>query len=559
MRKLLLATVAALGASTWVASYADAQIVDDTDGQTFPTPGQVTVRLNGRFRFYAGIIDNGAARTSNFGVASPSVSALGSGAASGTTAVGATTQGQGTNRLSNYGFTEYARLYPGFDGVAANGLKYGASLEIRQDNNFGAGAGAEGSVTGLDRSRGQLYFRRTCGYIGTDRFGTVRVGSTDQPTSLYLTGNFENFDDGGLNGDLPGFLPSGGFLNWPFNDVGNIYSTTKAVYLSPQFYGVDFGVSYEPSTAGIGGDNGSGCNPAQNIGGGNALTPGPQSVATPGCDALASTSTGDIARRKNTYEGLVRYRGTFGPVGIAATAAYIGSGRVLDSGVQGSTTNPKRVRLEDLSYGDFGLVATYGGLSVGGNYEVGRYNVLGGGGAGGLLTRGQPNSNALVVGASYTIGPVIFGAHYLESWYQGNQTAATNAGPNTNSAAVLVPGGVRGGQRRDVGVAAGATYSLAPGVSLFASYICEEARQRGVNLLTGGSNVGLARDVHNKLTARCSRSAPRSPGNTPHIDRDGAGGRAICRPFSFAALGALGADLVLSRECDATAVAGRTS
>ena len=45
MRKLLLATVAALGASMGVATVADAQTAS-------PDPGTVTVRLNGRFRFY---------------------------------------------------------------------------------------------------------------------------------------------------------------------------------------------------------------------------------------------------------------------------------------------------------------------------------------------------------------------------------------------------------------------------------------------------------------------------------------------------------------------------
>ncbi len=50
MRKLLLATVAALGASMGVAAVADAQT-------TGPAPGTVTVRLNGRFRFYGAVMD----------------------------------------------------------------------------------------------------------------------------------------------------------------------------------------------------------------------------------------------------------------------------------------------------------------------------------------------------------------------------------------------------------------------------------------------------------------------------------------------------------------------
>ena len=199
----------------------------------------------------------------------------------------------------------------------------------------------------------------------------------------------------------------------------------------------------------------------------------------------------------------MRYRGTFGPVGLAATAAYIGSGRVVDSGTVGAAgALAKHQRVEDLSYGDFGLVATYAGFSVGGNVEYGRYNVLGGSGAGGLLNRGQPNSSAFVVGATYTIGPVIVGANYLRSFYEGDRSTATNV--NQTTGASLVAAGVNpvtGGQRRDQGVAAGGTYSLAPGVSLYLSYLWAESKQNGFNLLTGSTNVGgtQANNLHNKL------------------------------------------------------------
>ena len=494
MRKLLLASVAALGVSTAMASYADAQVADDTDGQSYPTPGTVTVRLNGRFREYAYGVDNGALRTSNYGVTGVNGTTTGSGAAVGTGATGATSLTQGSNRLGNYGFGGYARLYPGFDGVAANGLKYGASLEIRQDNSFGAGGGVNGSVSGSNSRRGLLYFRREWGYIGTDRLGTLRFGASDQPTSLYIVGTGENFDDGGLNGDLPAFTANGG-INFPFEDVGNFYSTDKAVYLSPQFYGFDGGVSFEPSTSAVGLDN-SGCGGPGTFGTAFATSSGP-ATAAPGCDDLASTSTADYSRRKDTYEALGRYRGTFGPIGVVGTAAYIGSGRVQDSGVVGSTIDPKRVQLEDLSVGDFGASVTYGGLQVGGHYEFGRFNIPGGGGPSGLLTKGQPNSAAYTVTASYTIGPVIFGAAFLEDWYQGNQQSATNA--SSTGVSLLVPGGVTGGQRRDMGVSAGGTYSLSPGVALYLSYIFTESRQRGYNFVTQASNVGLASDVHNKL------------------------------------------------------------
>ena len=452
MRKLLLASVAVLGASMGMADTAFAQDAVDTTGQSFPTAGTVTVRLNGRFRFYAGAVDNGAARQTNFnGV---------------------------QNKVSNYGVFDYARLYPGFDGVATNGLKYGSSLEIRQDNGVGAGGGTLGSISGRSNTRNALYFRRLWGYLGTDQFGTIRVGSSDNPGSLYLTGTFENFNDGGLNGDAPGFLLGNVGVPFPFASVGNINVTTKIVYLSPQFAGLDFGLSFEPSTA-----NGAG--------------PGGPGVAGATNDFLSSTSTGDYTRRKNTYEALLRYRGTFGPAGLAATASYTGSGRVLDSGVI-NTINPPRTRLEDLSVADFGVAATFGGLSFGGNYQFGRYNVPGGGGYGGLIARGQSNSSAFIVGASYTIGPVIVGAHVLRSYSQGDQATATN---RSIFGAPLAAGGVLGGQRVETGVAAGGTYSLAPGVSLFASYIYAERKQNGYNFITGTSNNGLNNKVNGQVFA----------------------------------------------------------
>ena len=217
MRKLLLASVAGLGAWGAIASDASAQNAVQTPTQSnasystysggaalpaasAPTPGTVVVRLNGRVRFYA--YDSNSRDASAVVAPNPQAS-----------------------KLDTYGFAEYGRLYPGFDGVAANGLKYGASLEIRQDTSGLAGGGSNGSISANDPKRAGLYFRRVWGYLGTDAVGTVRLGSTDQPTSLYLTGNFENFNDGGWNGDLPGFIPGNVAPAWPFSD--NSAATTR--------------------------------------------------------------------------------------------------------------------------------------------------------------------------------------------------------------------------------------------------------------------------------------------------------------------------------------------
>ena len=477
MRKFLLAGVAALAAAAVPAPPAAAQTAGYDDGQSAPSQGQVTVRLNGRFRFYADVMPTDSARTSNF--AAP--------AAAATTAIGSATgntSNAGFNRLDNYGFQDYVRLYPGFDGIAANGLRYGASIEIRQENNFGSGNGVYGPAGAQVRFQGGLYVQREWGYLGADRYGTLRFGSTDDPNSLYLTGTLENFDAGGLNGDLPFALPGAVQVTWPFADANfnaNSYSSDKAVYLSPQYDGFDFGASFEPSTSTTGGINAGDCGPTaapgQYIASGN-------SVATPGCAALSSTSTGDYTRRRDTYEALLRYRGVFeGVYGVAATASYQGSGRVHDSGIAGSAADPKHFPEDDLSVADFGLAVTYAGVVVGANYQFGRYGGQGGA-YGDLISKGQPNSSALLLGASYTVGPLVFGAHYLRSFTEGdNQTATSRSllgAPYT--------GPVIGGQRFEEGAAAGGTYALAPGVATYLSYAWGQRRQNGFDFLNDVSN-----------------------------------------------------------------------
>ena len=306
------------------------------------------VRLNGRVRFYAYVAEDGDASNSSTG-------------------------GAILNKQDKYGFAEYGRLYPGFDGVAANGLKYGASLEIRQDTNAAAGGGANGSVSGQDPKRSGLYFRRVWGYLGTDQAGTIRLGSTDQPTSLYLTGNFENFNDGGWNGDLPGFFAGNVAPAWPFEDLGSYYTTNKAVYLSPQILGFDLGASYEPSTANVSGSDN--CNVP-----GAAFTTSYGQATTSYCDrASSTTSNAESARRRNTFDLLLRYRGTFGPVGLAATAAYITGSHVGYNGGVPFTNNPLAPTGATYGYqgqnvGDFGAAVTLGGFSVGGHYSTGRFN-----------------------------------------------------------------------------------------------------------------------------------------------------------------------------------------
>ncbi|HYZ62579.1 MAG TPA: porin [Acetobacteraceae bacterium] len=482
MRKLLLATVAGLGAWGAVANEASAQMGQpitpnytggaSSPAAAAPTPGTVVVRLNGRVRFYAFGVWDKDSENNAAGTPTGLVNAAGLGTAT------------GGNKLANYGFAEYARLYPGFDGIAANGLKYGASIEIRQDQSSGAGGGMFGSISTQNRARSALYFRRIWGYLGTNEIGTFRFGSIDQPSSLYMTGNFENFNDGGWNGDVPALIAGNNQVTWPFADVGSYYTTNKIVYLSPQFFGFDGGISFEPSTANVNANSNCGAgspvgtnfiNPSGNFT--TAAGANGTGAASAGCDRLSSSPVNaESARRRNTFDVLVRYRGTFGPVGVAATGGYIGGGHVLDNSGLPFNNNPLisvtnavgtttgvRSNFEGLSVGDFGAQVTYAGFSIGGKYQFGRFN-----GQWQPLPKGLPDSQAWLVGGSYTIGPMIVGASYLNFQSAGD-----------------VANAFFGRLRTEQGFAAGGTYSLAPGVSIFLSYLWGQRKQNGFNFNTG--------------------------------------------------------------------------
>ncbi|HEY0418412.1 MAG TPA: hypothetical protein VGC80_02730, partial [Acetobacteraceae bacterium] len=333
MRKLLLASAAVVAGSLGLATTASAQFANVNTGTpittpsfgssvpgTSPAPGTISVRLNVRLavNFYAGS-DSG--RNTTVTPVAGSTTSLGS--------------PQSNAKLANYSMGEYARIYPGFDGMAANGLRYGASLEIRQDTGAapGGAGGTFGSPSTSNRSRGALYWRRETAYLGTDQLGFVRYGSTDGPISLMLTGTMENFNEGGWNGDLPGFFTGGTQVTWPFGDVGATYSTSKVVYLSPQYAGFDFGIAYEPNTGAVNAGPGN-CPYGVSAGGGAGVGGALIGANSPlGCDATTSSSNAaELNRRVNTIDTALRYRGAFGPVGIAATVGYIGGGSVRYNG-----------------------------------------------------------------------------------------------------------------------------------------------------------------------------------------------------------------------------------
>jgi predicted porin len=164
----------------------------------------------------------------------------------------------------------------------------------------------------------------------------------------------------------------------------------------------------------------------------------------------------DGSRFRDFTETGLRYQSHIGGVGVNAFGIYANSGHVnVSPGVAGS-------QFDGLSYGDMGLTFDYAGFTVGGHATTGRFN-----GVNALAPKGGVGGNAWLVGAQYANGPLVFGASWFDYSSQGSPLTVGIA------------------QRREQGLALGGTYTLAPGLSLIASYLYGTRHQGDFDFVTG--------------------------------------------------------------------------
>jgi outer membrane protein OmpU len=416
MRKLLLASAACVaawsmsGAANAATVYTSAQTgAPGKAPVTTPNPGQLVVNIDLRINTYF----QGTWNTAQTG---------------GTGAAGVTNVNGTGSKANSVGISGYGRMYAGVSGKTLSGINYGLFWEIREDftANSGSSSDLSSGVSG-ESGTGTLFWRRNYAYVGTDSLGTIRLGQTDS-SDLFLVGVFDDFGTGGWNGDLPVNGDPGPL--WPWMDIGNYYTSAKVVYLSPSLAGFDFGVGYEPNAA--------------------TMTDGLFN------QNLVSTSdlAGDLARRRNTVDGALRYKGAFGPVGIAASGILMYGGHVLAGPTNPGINGVKN--FDNFELKDVGLALTTYGLTVGGNYLWGQWN-----GTGAVKPDGQPNAAAWIGGAEYAIGPLLVGAAYYRFQYAGTVGALTT--------------------RQDNAVQIGANYNIAPGLQVIAEYLWGQSRQNAVN------------------------------------------------------------------------------
>ncbi len=411
-----------------------------------PLPGTVVIRLNGRVE-----VDMLASWSPNAQVG-PGVSGPG-------------TIGAKTNPIS---FGSYMRLYPGVDGMATNGLRYGASIELRE--NFPGSAAQPTPLlapapSGSTYTSGETVFvRRAFTYLAADNAGIVRFGQTDGVIGLFDPCTFYsgcwdagigNFNGGQMQGNGVTGATAIPFV-W-LAQAGAEYGNTKVVYLSPQFFGFDFGVQYAPSM-------------------GNGLstcTPNPAIPAAPANACNDQTTGADGTRWYNQVGVGARYQGTFGPVSLGAYAFYEAAAKESVFGPSNSfaRNNPGGNKFDNLS---FLSTAGYVTVDTGVGTVTWAIDYIGGALNGQLAMRptGGATQNAIVSGITYRNGPVTLGIQSAVVESQGSNSLT----------------GIS--QRHEWEIAFGGNYNVAPGLFLTGEYMYTQRHQGGFDFITGANGAG---------------------------------------------------------------------
>jgi predicted porin len=331
-------------------------------------------------------------------------------------------------RRSRYDFRNDLELYVDVNGRATNGMTYGAHFEFQMDN--GTGTAGDNSNVSMDEAYG---------FISFPNVGTFRFGAEDSAPSL-LQVRAPSAGLVGTDGDWQDFIWNGGLYSSPyltsgFND-GN--DATKVIYLSPQFAGFDFGVSYAVN-------NGEG-----------------ERTDFSNGQAQRNQAQGTL----NNEIGVgVRYRGTFGPVGVNAGlgAMWADAGTAQNSGAPLTTTSAGAAGLQQQNVNAYtaGLTFSAYGFAVGGEYTFGSYN---GSSVGRTpLMPGLEDSWHYIIGATYTMGPLLFGANFAQA-EQDNGSFQTRQSNGVVTSNVDLP------NRKHTIWGVGVVYTLAPGLALYGIY-----------------------------------------------------------------------------------------
>nr|WP_314072963.1 porin [uncultured Roseococcus sp.] len=453
MRKILLGTTAVVSAVVGAAVMAP-----QASAQEAPT-----VRIGGFFRAYYGYTQQ-TGRTSVTSTGLPTN--VGGGTENLPGVAPSTTSTNNIARLSKSDISTDAGIDVIVSGKLANGLTYGATISLNSGGLEGRqivqGRASAGKTTvAVD----EMY-----AYIAHPRFGQVRFGDEDGVMGgLMNSGWVQGFGTGGVHGSWESFVTRQGGGR-TMTAPGGIGDASKIIYMSPQFFGFDFGASFAPN-ANSGRD--TGC---------------PNNASSGYCDSAYAFSGArnfgiyaagpEMAVKRNEIQAALRWRGNLAGVGLAATVGYIGSGSARDISTGGAQT---RV-FNGLNIWQAGVQASAYGFTVGAAYTYGDYNFFWGN-----TQRGDRPGEQLVVGGQYTAGPFTVGTNFVTGLFEGGSRTNwvdSTTGPLTQASCRPATPGVSNncaGMRR-WGVSVGGNYRLAPGMDLIAEWVHYSVREQGRDL-----------------------------------------------------------------------------
>ena len=343
-----------------------------------PTTSGTVVRLGGFFDFSMGNVqddaDKGLARNTAGGI----------------------TNAKGRQR-NDFRTESEINLY--VDGVAANGMRYGALFELQMDNV--TSTAGDGTTVSYD----ELY-----GFV-KGSWGELRFGQEDsaasllqirRPATLWM-GDSDSWDE---------FVANSGYI---MAGIGDGNDASKIIYLSPQFMGFDAGVSFAPNRF-----------------------EGEQ----PNIPTSTTNFQRDRTGLENEISAALRYRGTFGDVGVGASFVA----QFADAGSQSANGAPLAVKGQNITAYSAGLLLRAYGFAVGGDYTWGNYRTTP---ANGTINPGTDGSDQWALGITYTIGAFSVGGNYSQGSQDNGGTVA---------------------DRTQTYMGLGVAYVLAPGMTLFANY-----------------------------------------------------------------------------------------
>lgn len=426
MRKILLGTTAVAGAALFAVSTAQAQQAP-------------TIRLGGYIDVsYLFVNDSAdqAAVTPSFAPTTP-------------------------RRAAQQDIRTDAEIVVTVAGKAANGLEYGMTMELEMDalGVSGSSNGRAGAGTGVGTD--ELW-----AFLSSPTLGTIRFGDEDSAANLMQV-RVPTLATNGTSGRWTDAVNHDGAARYGITSMNDGADRSKIIYMSPQFAGFDFGVSFSPN-------GGEGERERFGI--------GPTSGGATGSSTAAALQRG-LTSTTNEITAAIRYRGTIGPVGVAAGAAATRA----DAPVSGVTVpriadGSLATGLQDPVAYALGLTLSTAGFTIGGEYMTGKFGI--GSGGNGAIANTRGNSTTWAVGATYTTGPLSVGAFYAYARSDTDSVRVVSGSDLVTNAR---------GDRTQTVIGLGVEYLIAPGLTGYANYASIE--DKNLEAATGTRATGQNRNI----------------------------------------------------------------